>query len=151
MFLLSPSLSVTLFIAFAAALPSQNVAVMDTGSALATIAGAITDANALNTTKPTIENADPIEGSTYFYIDHGCSAKQRQVSTTAFKDAMEIADAAKKWPDYGVDAMDMYMGKNADAKSVNKALIQRKCVLVETTVLLLDGILMLSRSFQSVG
>jgi hypothetical protein len=43
------------------------------------------------------------------------------------------------------------MGKNADAKSVNKALIQRKCVLVETTILLLDGILMLSRSFQSVG
>lgn len=123
----------------------------DTGSALATIAGAIADANALNTTRPTIENADPIEGSTYFYIDRSCSAKQRQVYTTAFKDAMEIADAAKKWPDYGVDAMDMYMGKNADAKSVNKALIQRKCVLVETTILLLDGILMLSRSFQSVG
>jgi hypothetical protein len=105
------------------ALPSSTHEKKDTGSALADIIGAISAANA---TKPVMENANPIEGQSYFYIDQGCSAAQVKTYTQAYKDAMALADAAQKWPDYGTDAMDLYMGKGADQRQQYKNVIQRE-------------------------
>jgi hypothetical protein len=118
--------SIFVIMSFAAAivraLPLSDHKRRDTGSALANIVGAIGVANA---TGPVIENADPIEGQSYFYIVRGCTAVQKKTITQAYEDATTLADAATKWPDYGNDAMDLYMGKKAEDRPLYKSVIQR--------------------------
>ena len=64
---------------------------------------------------------EPIEGTSFFSIGRECFSDKRDVDgtqfpnraafyTQAYKDAVAIADKATAWPQYGIDASDLYFG-----------------------------------------
>jgi hypothetical protein len=68
---------------------------------------------------------EPIEGTSYFSISSECFGDKRDVDPKvwvdraafykqAYKDATAIADQATKWPQYGTDASDLYMGDKTE-------------------------------------
>jgi hypothetical protein len=67
----------------------------------------------------------PIEGTSFFYIDRDCFSDTRNMGSNgfanrgqfyqqAYKDAIILADQARKWPTYGTDASDLYFGKDTE-------------------------------------
>jgi hypothetical protein len=67
----------------------------------------------------------PISGTSYFAVAPDCYGDTRDVGYVgfpnrgkfyeqAYKDAVAIADQAQKWPQYGIDASDLYFGTGAE-------------------------------------
>ena len=83
--------------------------------------------------KPNMEAVgQPIDADSFFWISNECFSDTRGMKDTgfsdraafytqAYKDATSIADQARKWPDYGIDASDTYfgMGTEGDAYAPN--------------------------------
>jgi hypothetical protein len=84
------------------------------------------------TPKRPVDFGTPIEGSSFFSITSSCFSDKRvgkgyntraDFYKTAYKDAVEIADAATKWPQLGTDASDLYFGKNTEDSRYAKNII----------------------------
>ena len=64
---------------------------------------------------PTLIGYSSISGDDgYFWVSDKCTAEQKQKYVRAYQDSQEIGKGATKWPAYGTDASDLYMGKGAD-------------------------------------
>lgn len=69
---------------------------------------------------------DPVDGASFSYINHLCRGDRRNIDPKgpfkdrydyllrAIKDATTIADSARAWPQFGIDASDLYFGKGAE-------------------------------------
>ena len=58
------------------------------------------------------DNATPIDAKKFFAVSERCSAEHQAFYKTAYQGAVAIADSATQWPESGIDASDLYFGKN---------------------------------------
>jgi hypothetical protein len=78
---------------------------------------------------------DPVDGASFFYINHLCRGDSRNIDPNgpfkdrydfllqAIKDATAIADSARAWPQFGIDASDLYFGKGTESSQYAQNII----------------------------
>jgi hypothetical protein len=119
-------ISLLLWTSHVSALPLDAAPTLDDGLAVITSTINAAAASSLMTGTPRVPidtDTQPIDGSSYFYVQKNCyqNTKVRdgfsnrgKFYETAYKDAVAIADAARKWPQLGTDASDKYVHQNLE-------------------------------------